>query len=102
LALTPHPTTVIAFDDTLALQMIRAAHEHGLHVPGDVSIAGFNDAPHAALTVPAITTVHIPMLDAGHQAAEALCRATLKGSALTSISLPCKICWRESTGPAMS
>jgi DNA-binding LacI/PurR family transcriptional regulator len=100
LARRPRPTAVIAFDDTLALQMMRAATEAGLAVPGDLSVVGFGDAPHAALVSPAISTVQIPVAESGRRAAEMLCRAWLHGQPVQEITLPHTICWRESTGPA--
>lgn len=98
----PHPTAVIAFDDSLALQVLRAAQESGLHVPRDVSVTGFNDAPHAALVTPSISTVRIPFVEAGRAAAEALCRAYLRHAPMHDLPLPCEWIERESTGPAAS
>jgi LacI family transcriptional regulator len=100
LALHPRPTAIIAFDDTLALQMIRAATEQGIAVPRELSVVGFGDAPHAALVSPAISTMQIPFAEGGRRAAEMLCRAWLYGEPVRQITLSHTICWRESTGPA--
>lgn len=100
LALDPRPTAVIAFDDTLALQMIRTAQERGLKIPRDLSVTGFNDAPHASLVMPSISTVRIPFNEAGHRGAEALCLAHLRHEPLRDIRLPAEWIARESTGPA--
>ena len=100
--LRPRPTAVFAFDDTLALQVIRVAHERGLRVPRDLSITGFNDAPHASLVMPSISTVRVPFFEAGRRAAEALCLARLRNKPLGDIPLSSEWISRESTGMAPS
>ena len=99
---TPHPTAIIAFDDSLALQVIRAAQDAGLNVPRDVSVTGFNDSPHAALVNPSISTVRIPFIEAGRKAAEALCQNYLRHIPVEDIPLKTEWIPRESTGPAQS
>ena len=54
------PTAIVAPTDVLAMGMLHEAHRRGLHVPDDLSIAGFDDIPVAAYTVPALTTVRMP------------------------------------------
>jgi LacI family transcriptional regulator len=100
LGLRERPTAIIAFDDTLALQVIREAGKNGLQVPGDLSVTGFNDAPHALLVTPSLSTVRISLVDAGFRAAEALCLSSLRKQPITDISLPWEWVPRESTGPA--
>jgi LacI family transcriptional regulator len=62
-------TAVLSFDDLTALGAIRALWAAGLRVPDDCSVIGFDDVPHAALSSPAITTIHQPMLEMGSLAA---------------------------------
>ena len=50
-------TAVFAANDHLALGLLRALHEHGRSVPGDVSIVGFDDVPEAGYYIPPLTTV---------------------------------------------
>src|SRR5918997_1829371 len=47
LAGRPRPTAILASTDQLALGVLQAAREVGLRVPGDVSVAGFDDVPAA-------------------------------------------------------
>jgi DNA-binding LacI/PurR family transcriptional regulator len=56
-------TAVFAANDHLALGILRALHERGRHVPGDVSVIGFDDVPEAAYYIPPLTTVR-PDFDA--------------------------------------
>lgn len=55
------PTAIVAPTDVLAIGMLHAAQRRGLHVPHDVSITGFDDIPVAAVAVPALTTVRMPI-----------------------------------------
>lgn len=56
-------TAVFAANDHLALGILRALHEKGRQVPGDVSVVGFDDVPEAAYFIPPLTTVR-PDFDA--------------------------------------
>ena len=51
------PDAVFCFNDTLALGAMRALHEHGLRVPDDVAVAGFDDIEDGRFSVPTLTTV---------------------------------------------
>ena len=68
LAADPRPTALIAATDQLALGALQA----GLHVPGDVSVVGFDDIPGAAWSRPALTTVRQPLLEKGEVAGRLL------------------------------
>jgi DNA-binding LacI/PurR family transcriptional regulator len=57
------PTAVVASTDVLATGALRGAAERGLRVPEDVSITGFDDIPPAAYTIPALTTVRMPVAE---------------------------------------
>jgi DNA-binding LacI/PurR family transcriptional regulator len=52
-----HITAVFVANDQMALGLLRAFREHGIDVPGDVSIAGFDDVPEAEYFSPPLTTV---------------------------------------------
>ena len=57
LAVDPPPDAVVCFNDTLALGALRALHEAGLHAPGDVAVAGFDDIEDGRFSVPTLTTI---------------------------------------------
>lgn len=65
-------TAVVAFNDLMAIGLLRAARRAGLDVPGSLSIAGFDDIFGSELTTPTITTVAAPLERAGEQAVELL------------------------------
>jgi DNA-binding LacI/PurR family transcriptional regulator len=57
LALPEPPDAVFCFNDMLALGAIRAAVDHGLRVPADLAVVGFDNSDHSAYSVPALTTI---------------------------------------------
>ncbi|MBW8817392.1 MAG: LacI family DNA-binding transcriptional regulator [Streptomyces sp.] len=67
-----HPTAIVAGADLMALGAIDAARSHGLEVPTDFSVVGFDDLPQAAQSFPGLTTVRQPLQDMGQKAARAL------------------------------
>jgi DNA-binding LacI/PurR family transcriptional regulator len=54
-------TGIVCASDLMALGAIRACREHGLAVPGDVSVVGYDDSPLIPYTDPPLTTVRKPI-----------------------------------------
>lgn len=54
------PTAIIGANDLIALGAIRACHELGVKVPGEIDIIGFDDIEVAKLVTPALTTLRQP------------------------------------------
>ena len=65
-------TAILCGNDDLALAALRAAHQAGREVPGDLSIVGFDNAPFSAYTTPALTTVNQDFENVGRGAFELL------------------------------
>jgi DNA-binding LacI/PurR family transcriptional regulator len=61
MALPKPPTAVAASTDVLAIGALHAASDHGVAIPDEFSVVGFDDIPYAAMTVPALTTVRMPV-----------------------------------------
>ena len=55
-------TAIFAANDQMAMGILRALHEAGREIPGDVSVVGFDDVPEAEFQMVPLTTVGI---DAG-------------------------------------
>ena len=55
------PTCVFAVTDVMAIGALAAFREHGVSVPEDVSLAGFDDIPIVADLTPALSTVALPL-----------------------------------------
>jgi DNA-binding LacI/PurR family transcriptional regulator len=64
------PTAVFAFSDEMAIGAIRAARDHGLDVPGDISVAGFDG--HDVSWALDLTTVAQPVVGLGEAVARLL------------------------------
>jgi DNA-binding LacI/PurR family transcriptional regulator len=65
LAANTEVTAVFVANDQMALGFLRALHEAGRSVPGDVAVAGFDDVPEAAYFTPPLTTVRQDFLEVG-------------------------------------
>ena len=96
------PTAVLAMADSLAEGALQGARELGLEVPRDLSVAGFDDGPQAAFTLPPLTTVRQPTERKGELAASMLLAAIESGGAPEPARtiLPAELVVRASTGPA--
>ncbi len=66
------PTAILASSDQLALGVVAWAREHGLSVPEDVSVVGFDDIAAAASTDPPLTTIHQDHAEKGLRAGRML------------------------------
>jgi LacI family transcriptional regulator len=53
------PDAVFAFNDQSALGVMRALEEGGIAVPGDISVAGYDDIPACIQVNPSLSTVHV-------------------------------------------
>ncbi|HEQ3485583.1 TPA: LacI family DNA-binding transcriptional regulator [Vibrio cholerae] len=61
-------TAVFACNDDMALGAMRAMHEHGIHVPKQVSIIGIDNEPAAAFAIPSLSSVSLPIGELTQQA----------------------------------
>jgi LacI family transcriptional regulator len=91
-------TAVFAGNDLMAIGGIAAALDLGLSVPGDLSVAGFDDIDLAAIVRPALTTVHQPNYEMGCLAADILLNPRQRRGALVR-TMPTRLVERQSTAP---
>jgi LacI family transcriptional regulator len=81
------------------LGALRALRDAGIRVPDDMALAGYDDMPFAARTVPPLTTVRQPIQRAGVVAAETLFDLIENpGTQPRRIILPTELVIRASTG----
>ncbi|HSK97152.1 MAG TPA: LacI family DNA-binding transcriptional regulator [Euzebyales bacterium] len=66
----PRVTCLFAVNDVMAVGAMAALREHGVAVPDDVSVAGFDDILTLRDLSPALTTVRLPLEDMGVRAAQ--------------------------------
>ncbi|MCP4198380.1 MAG: LacI family transcriptional regulator [Proteobacteria bacterium] len=97
----PRPTAIIAVNDLLAIGALSAIYERGLDVPGDISVAGFDDISMAAYLNPPLTTVRANAHEIGRQAAALAIKRILKPDLpVQKACVAAELVIRSSTGPA--
>ncbi|MEU8762433.1 LacI family DNA-binding transcriptional regulator [Streptomyces sp. NPDC048659] len=100
LARIPDVTAVFVASDEMAFGVVRALHEAGLRVPGDVSVIGFDDIELAEYCSPSLTTVAQPFEEIGAQAVTDLLRRVAAPGALPEPrSVAPRLVVRASTAP---
>ena len=94
------PTAIFAMNDTMAAGCYRAIKNHKLHIPEDISVAGFDNREIAHLINPPLTTVELPNREIGYQAARRLlARIEKTESSPSAVMLRCQIIPRDSVAP---
>ena len=95
------PSAVFSSSDEMAIGALKAAREHGLKVPDDLSLVGFDGIRFADFCDPPLTTVVQPNVEIGAAAARMMI-GILRGSEPSpeDIVLPAQLLVRQSTGPA--
>jgi LacI family transcriptional regulator len=95
------PTALLAINDLLAMGALRAAGDLNLSVPGDVSLAGYDDIPMANYLQPRLTTASKDTIRLGREAVKLLlARLRDPDQPHQKITVPTRLIIRESTGPA--
>lgn len=98
LAEEPSCTAVFAANDQMALGLLRAFHERGRTVPGDISVVGFDDIPDAGSFIPPLTTVHQDFAEVGRRCVQAVLQQIRHGSSGPGTTLvPTRMIVRQST-----
>lgn len=98
------PTAVVCSNDLTAIGAMGAIYEHGLRVPEDISVVGFDDIQLSAYTHPGLTTLQLPRKEVATLAFRSLfCKREAQGKPLAKgeeyIFVP-RLIVRESTAPA--
>ncbi|NJN96084.1 MAG: LacI family transcriptional regulator [Anaerolineales bacterium] len=98
LALTPPPTAILASNDIVAAVAQRTILRAGLRVPQDVAVIGTDNQPFCTFLNPALTTVGVPIIEAGQHAIELLlARLAEPHRPQEQVVLPCSLIVRESS-----
>ena len=100
LTLQPRPSAIIGINDLMAFGALQACLRHGLQVPRDISIAGFDDVPMSSLLSPPLTTGRADGAEIGRQCVRLILeRIRNPGLPPQRIHLPTRLIVRGSTGP---
>lgn len=94
-------TCLVAVSDVMALGAMAALRERGVAVPGDLSVAGFDDIATLRDFTPALTTVRLPLEEMGVRAAELALEPEAErgdgGRSPRIVRVPAEVVLREST-----
>lgn len=102
LASNAMPTAIVAADDGMAVGVLKAISDAGLKVPGDISVAGFDDIELANYTIPSLTTIRQPVGEMAEIAATMLTKMIVGVPLINAemyVSLEPMLIVRNSTGP---
>jgi LacI family transcriptional regulator len=89
------PTAIFAANDDMAAGVLAVAHDRNIDLPGELSVAGFDDTTLARTVWPPLTTIHQPMAELARTAAEIL----IAGGDITHRRLPHQLIERASVAP---
>jgi LacI family transcriptional regulator len=73
--LESRPTAIFAANDSMAVGILAALAEKNIDVPGEVSVAGFDDIPIAHYVAPPLTTISVDIAELGRRAFALLCES---------------------------
>jgi LacI family transcriptional regulator len=93
-------TAVVAYNDQMAIGLVRGLAGLGRRVPEDISVVGFDNIDAAGLVTPGLTTVAAPLRVEGRSAVEHLLSVISGGYPQLgrSMVLPVRLVVRASTG----
>jgi LacI family transcriptional regulator len=93
------PDAIVCANDQMAIGVLRTLTAHGIRVPEDVALVGFDDIFPAGFTGIALTTVHQPMRKVGERASERLIERIADPALPPSVELlPTELVLRTSCG----
>lgn len=92
------PTALVCYNDELAVQVLEVTRQFDVHVPGQLSIVGFDDATIATATEVKLTTLTHPKTKMGEDAVDILQQliSGISPSQLSKVYVP-ELVIREST-----
>ncbi len=98
LAVAADVTAILAYNDVMALGVLARLRDLGIDVPGRLSVTGFDDLVFAAVCAPPLTTVAMPVQEAGRRAVDLLLgQLDHKETATTQLDLPTHLIVRATT-----
>lgn len=83
LSLADPPTAIFVASDRLAIAALEELRSRDYRIPQDIAVIGFDDIEAAHLVTPPLTTMHIPLYEVGHRAAELVLASVQSGHSET-------------------
>ena len=101
---TEPPDGIVAITDWVAQGVLRAVQRHGLRVPDDVAVIGFDDIPYARTFYPSLTSIAPDRHRVAAQAVDLLDRLVSRtplDADDVEVHAPLRLVVRESTRPTV-
>ena len=102
LELTDRPTAIFCCNDLSAVSTYRAAREHKIALPQQLSVMGFDDIFPAGQLMPSLTSVHQPFSEIAQRAVQMIIDSRKGNQGDMHVILPTSVVTRESTVPPQS
>lgn len=90
-------TAIVGLNDAMAIGILSELRRHGISVPEEMSVVGFDDIAVASDVAPALTTVRIPMVEMGQHAVSLILRPA--SDEARTIATSHELIARQSSGP---
>ena len=90
-------TAVFAVSDYYAVDLIHFLQSSGVEIPGEISIAGFDDTPLCALVYPSLTSVRQDNAERARTALDAIAKMRAGEPVEPAVTLPTTLVVRGST-----
>ena len=95
----PDLTAVFALSDLMAVGALRALKDHGLRVPGDISVAGYDGIELGRYCIPSLTTIRQSPDRLATRGIEILLHCIEENSSAVHEVVPFELLTRESVAP---
>ncbi len=93
----PHVDGILASNDIMAADIVRHAQRHGIHIPRELKVVGYDDSHFAANCTTPLTTVHQPIDELCRFAVDSIIRSANGEIVPTSTTFPVRLVERETT-----
>jgi LacI family transcriptional regulator len=91
------PTALFTFSDFVALGAMKAVHEVGLRIPGDIAIVGYDDIDFAFCLESPLTTIRFPKREMGEEVVSLLERKMNGEECHSRLKMPVELVVRQSS-----
>jgi DNA-binding LacI/PurR family transcriptional regulator len=91
---------ISAANDQMAIAAMKVLLQHGLRIPEDVAVAGFDNLVLASMVTPSLTTVQYPVYQMGYRAMQMMVDSARGEEGPRKVQLETKLMIRQSTDPS--
>ena len=93
----PDVDGILASNDIMAAHIVRYCHRHGIRIPEQLKVVGYDDTSFAKNCTPQLTTIHQPIDELAYFAVKSIIRAAEGQIIPVSATFPVRLVERETT-----